>query len=412
VISFQSQIGRTSPRTDGTAAGAASLTVNDNQRILDADNTASPLYGLLTPGGTTTVRVLVSDGASWVPLFTGLIEQIDTGYTAGLYSQATINLVDSQRDLNLHIPAANVVYPTQQTGARISALLGAPDRAAWGWINRNPHNAFAIDAGQKVVSSITTDGTTSSWTYAAQTAADEKGLLFFSPDGIPTYHDQKHRYRVSSPLWVFGDNPATELMYDPSLTFSLPNDRTLADVAYATGDGITSGWGPNGAFSWKTNSATASVSGNQTDLVDQFSGGARARWEFEHYSVNRRDAPTVQINALGDWPTLGATSRFAAALNVKISDYVQLNRRPPVGSQITKFYWVDAIAHDMAYDHWTTTFTLVTADEIVSGWRLGVDYLDVPSSSTLGVYPSTTVYPSTSSYPSAGPVSGRIRLNW
>jgi hypothetical protein len=372
-------LGRSSPRTDGAATGSATITVDDTARVLDADNTSSPLYGHLTPGGTSTPQVQAWNGTTWVPLFTGLIESIQTSWPGGTSrSDATLSLVDQTRDLTLHVPPAKMTYPMQQSGTRISQMLIAPSRSAWGWINRAPSGSFALDFGQKVLGPLTTDGTTSTWQYVSDAASAEKGLIFFDQAGICTYQDQLHRYRSSTPNWVFGDDPTAEVWVDPDLQYMLSNDRVITDVAYSTSDGQTSGYGPNGVFFWETDSdvgSTTQVSPVATQLADQMQGLARARWEYTHYSINRRDAPTVAINALGDPLVPSGLNRFNAALNVKIGDYVQLNRRPGVGATLTKYYWVDAIAHNIAYDSWTTTFTLVAADQIPAVWKLGTTKL-------------------------------------
>jgi hypothetical protein len=379
VLTIQTSLGRTSPRTDGSAAGTATITVDDTARILDADNSSSPLYGKLTPGGTTTVQVTVWNGTSYIPLFTGLIEQIDTSWPGGTsYSEAQISLVDQQRDLNLQIPASGVKYPLQQSGARISQLIGAPSRSGWAWANRSRSGASAIDAGQKDLGPLVTDGTTSTWSYAADAASAEKGLIFFDQAGVISFHDQLHRYHSSTPAWVFGDS-TSEIQIDPSLSLSLPNDRIVTDIAYATSDGITSGYGPSGVFFWATNGtdSLSQVSSVTTQLADQMQGYSRARWEYNHYSINRRDAPNLAIDALVGWPSLTSPSPFSCAINAKISDFCQFNRRPS-GSTITKYYWIDGVAHNIQAGQsssWTTTFTMLTADAIPNLYRLGVDPL-------------------------------------
>lgn len=378
VETVQTQIGRSDPRTDGAGAGSATITVDDTARVLDPDNTTSPLYGHLTPGGTTTVQVQAWNGAAWIALFTGLIESIQTGYPGGTSrTEATLTLADASRDLNLHIPAANVKYPLQQSGARIAQMVGAPSRSAWGWVNRAPSGGFAIDAGQKVLGPLVTDGTTSTWQYVSDAALAEKGVVFFDQNGILTYQDQLHRYRSSTPRWTFGDDNTAEIWVDPSLTFMLSNDRIITDVAYSTSDGMTSGYGPGGVFFWATNGTDtlAQVSPVTTQLADQMQGLSRARWEYNHYSINRRDAPNVEINALGEWPTTTGLSRFGCALNARLGDYCLLNRRPGVGATISKYYWIDMITHTIGYDYWTTTFTFAAADAITSVWQLGTTQL-------------------------------------
>lgn len=374
VETVQTQLGRSSPRTDGAGTGTATITVDDTARVLDPDNTSSPLYGHLTPGGTCTAQVQVWNGAQWIALFTGLIESIQTGWPGGTSrSEATVTLADATRDLSLHIPASGVTYPLQQSGARIAQLLGAPARSGWGWRNRAPSGGFALDAGQKVLGPLTTDGTTSTWQYASDAALAEKGLIFFNPAGICTYQDQMHRYRSSTPRWTFGDDNTAEIWVDPDLQYMLSNDRLVTDVAYSTSDGMTSGYGPSGIFFWATNGTDSltQVSPVTTQLADQMQGLSRARWEYNHYSINRRDAPNVAINALGEWPSTTGLSRFGAAINAQIGDYVLLNRRPGVGGTIAKYYWIDMITHTIAYDSWTTTFTFMAADQITSVWQLG-----------------------------------------
>lgn len=402
VMSIQTSLGRTSPRTDGTAAGQATVVVDDTARILDADNPSSPLYGKLTPGGKTTVAISAWDGTNWIPLFTGLIEQIDTSWPGGTsYSEAQVQLVDQQRDLNLDIPPITQKFPAQQTGARIAALLGARSRSQWGWINRSRSNSFDLDAGQKVLGPLQCDGQSSTWSYVAADAAAEKGMAFFNQAGVPSFHDQARRYRSGTPRWVFGDNTG-ELMVDPALSLSLPNDRTLTDVAYTSSDGVTATYGPNGltytsqftdsdgnvsiftehngtitVTPQDLNSNSPVSSASAVPLADKYQAGARAAWEYHTYSENRRDAPNLVIDAFGEWPSVSSPSRFACALYARISDYCRLNRRPG-GSTITKYYWIDGIAHDIQAGpdaSWKATFTTVAADPIPNYWQLGVTKL-------------------------------------
>lgn len=391
VLAVQTSIGRTSPRVDGTAAGQAAITVDDTARVLDPDNTSSPLYGKLTPGGSTTVQLTTWDGTNWIPLFTGLIENITTSWPGGMdYSEAVIQLVDSQRDLNLAIPKAGTVYPQQQTGARIAALLGVTSRSGWGWVNRAPSRQVSLDVGQKVLGPLTTDGTTSAWSYLADAASAEKGLAFFNGGGVLTFHDQTHRYRTDLVKWSFADDQ-TGVPYDPDATLVLPNDRIVTDVAYTTTDGVTSVYGKSGASVGDPTVTT----GTAVQLADSYQGAARARWEYERYTVNRRDAPQLTINSLLGWaenvvyPGTNYPGTFypaggggwVCATQAQISDYVKFTRTPGSGVPITRYYWIDGIAHDIAYDHWKTTFTLLSADPIVPGWRLGVDKLNAPLTS-------------------------------
>jgi hypothetical protein len=375
--SFTTGIGRSSPRTDAAGAGEASLLIRDTSRVLDPDNSSSSLYGHLTPGGTTTVQLQVWNGTIWVPLYTGMIDSLTTSYPGAGINDVALHLVDAARDLNLHIPASGTIYPQQQSGARISQMVGAQSRSAWGWINRAPSGSFNIDAGQKVLTPLTTDGQTSTWQYITNAALAEKGVVFFDQGGVLTYQDQIHRFRSSTPRFTFGDDHTSEVWVEQSLTYSFSNDRMLADVAYNSGDGFTSGYGRGGSFQWLTATTTqntSQVTGTDTGLADRYQAAARSRWEFEHYSVNRRDAPTVDINAFGEWPTITGNARFGVAIKANLGDYVQLNRRPTVGSTITKFYWIDQIQHNFTGGQnptWMTTFTFAAADQIFTFQQLG-----------------------------------------
>lgn len=369
VLSLSSQIGRTSSRTDGTATGSGSLQAVDKGRLLDPDNTGSPLYGKLDPAGTTTVVVdCLIPGFGYQPVYTGALSDEITSWPGGTSrSEVQITLADSQLDLTQHIPVAGRVYPQKQTGARILELLGAPSRSGWGWLNRAPSGLMAIEAGSKVLAALTADGSATTWEYVAQAAAAEEGLVFFDQAGVPTFQGRQHRLGQSTPKWVFGDGPG-EVAYEPSLQLRLSNDRSLADVAYQTGDGVVSVYGPNGA-------TTMTQGGTASPLADQYSGAARARSEYGRFSVNRRDAPTVEINALGEWPATGPGSRFWCALTAQIGDLVTLKRRPGGGPDIVRNYFIDAIAHTYSVGTWSTVFTLVFADAANTGWRLGTDFL-------------------------------------
>jgi hypothetical protein len=380
-LSATTTIGRTNNRTDGTAAGRGDLTFDDTTRDLDPDYASSPLYGKITPGNATTV--VLDCGVptiGYYPLYTGLIEDDETTWPMGpTYSEAAISLVDAQRDLTTHIPAYNSTFPAQQTGARIGSLLGAPSRSGWGWINRAPSNRFNLDVGQKVLGPLTCDGTTDTWSYVADAASAEEGLAFFDQGGVPTFQDQLHRVRQTTPVWVFGE-ASGELRYEGDITMSLPNDRIVADVAYQTVDGITSGYGPGGAFSWDSSSTApgGAPTGDQIQLADSYAGASRAYSDYRRFSVNRRDIPSITINAFADWATVSsalASNRAWCAVTAQIGDLVTVNRRPGIGSTISKSYYIDAISHTINPGEWTTKFYLVSIDLSVPGWKLGVDKL-------------------------------------
>ena len=377
------QIGRTNNRTDGTAAGSANLDFDDTARNLDPDFASSPLSGLLVPGSPTTVVLdCAVPSVGYVPLYTGLIDDIGTSWPDDPFrSIASLQLVDSQRDLTAHIPAANVLYPMQQSGQRITQLVGAQARSGWGWVNRAPAGGFAIDAGQKCLGPLTTDGSTATWQYVADAAAAEEGLAFFDQGGVLTFHSQSHRSRQTVPVWVFGEADG-ELHYEPSIAMDLPNDRIVTDVAYDTSDGFTSGYGPGGAFAWATSTNSAGVpvlqaSATTTPLADRYSGASRSASEFRRFSANHRDIPSIQINAFTDWADVSsqsASNRAWCALKAKVGDLVTVNRRPP-GGTISKSYYIDAIAHTIGPGVWTTQFYLVAKDLTVAGWNLGTDKL-------------------------------------
>lgn len=374
-------MGRTSNRTDGTAAGSAQLTFDDHERKLDPDNPDSPLYGKLTPGGDTTVVLDCGvPNFGYIPLYTGLLEDLGTTWPDDpIWSSATVQLVDMQRDLTEHIQAVNVTYPMQQTGARIAQMVGAPARSGWGWLNRAPSGQFAIDTGCKMLGALTTDGNTDTWTYLADAAAAEDGLVFFNQGGVLTFQGRNHRSQQTTPLWVFGENNG-ELHYNPGIAMDLPNDRLVKDVAYDTLDGVTSGYGPGGKFAWDTSAAKQSytpskvqASSQQTQLASRYTGASRARSEYRRFSVNRRDIPVIEINAYVDWQTItpgDASNRAWAALNAQVGDLVTVNRRPP-GVAISKNYFIDAIKHTISATSWVTQFYLVDVSATVPGWVLG-----------------------------------------
>lgn len=380
VQSFDLTGGRTSATEATVAAGTCSVVFDDTAGTFDPDNTASPLYNVLTlgPQSTTTFRLLAGIPSlnGYETLFTGPFDSLERTFTGGDYSETTATFVDPTAELTRHIPAAGLVLPEELPGARIARLLTTPSRSGFMWTTRCTGSPLALDTGQKMLSAFTCDGTTSSWDIAVQAAAAEGGLLFFGRDGSLIFQGQAHRLSQSL-RWVLSD-AAAQTHYESDVTFRLSTDDLIVDAAVTTSDGVTSICGPGGLSQTTSTNFQADIT-ETSQLAGNISGASRARYLYRSRSVPRRNAPTVTLNMattanVWTYPD-GHFTEFQAGSAGAIGDGVSIVRTPSKGTQISEFHWLEGWSMSaVCGESWTSSWNVSRADPLPPNgyWTAGV----------------------------------------
>jgi hypothetical protein len=386
--------GRTSGVESSVAAATCSCTFDDTAGTFDPDNLLSPLAGMLTVGPTsaTTFRLdhYVAAIDAYKPLFTGPFESLERSFTGGLSSETAATFVDSTPEISRHVPPAGTVLPAELPGARIARLLATASRSGVLWTTRALVAPTALDTGQKMLTAYICDGTTSSWRIAEGAAQAEGGLLFFDPAGVLTFRGQARRL-VQNPVWTFSDAPADTIRYETDVKFRLSTDTIIDDAAVTTADGITSYFGPSGAFSDngtartganpfkdKVNAVTVDLT-ETSQLTGRIVGASRARYLYQSRMPPRRHVPTLTLNPapiVGQWVSGGNPTAYQAAVSVMVDDLALVIRTPAGGgTTISQLCWVEGFQMQATSpDSWTVSLNVSRADPLppLGFWRLGV----------------------------------------
>ena len=390
--------GRTSAAESSISAATCFCTFDDTAGTFDPDNSLSPLAGMLTvgPTSTTTFRLdhYVNALAAYKPLFTGPFESLERTFTGGLSSETAATFVDSTPEVSRHVPPAGTVLPVELPGARITRLLGTASRSGVTWTSRALTAPTALDTGQKMLAAYICDGTTSSWRIAEGAAQAEGGLLFFDAAGVLTFRGQARRL-IQNPVWTFSDAPADSIRYETDLKFRLSTDNIIDDAAVTTADGITSYFGPSGAFSDngasktganpfkdKVNAVTVDLT-ETSQLTGRIVGASRARYLYQSRMPPRRHAPTLTLNPasmVGRWVDSGGrATAYQAAVSVLVDDLARVIRTPAGGgTTISQLCWVEGFQMQATSpDMWTVSLNVSRADPLppLGFWQLGVSQL-------------------------------------
>ena len=130
---------------DPVRAGRANIVLQNRDGLLDPLNTSSPLYPGVEPARTIKVY---GDG---IQVFEGTVDDLALGYNPSGVAVVTIQAVDGLENFSLaEFPTAGTAFPQQDSGARVSAVLGV--NSSW-W-----SGGTAISSGDSTLAAGTATG--------------------------------------------------------------------------------------------------------------------------------------------------------------------------------------------------------------------------------------------------------------
>lgn len=213
---------------DKYVAGSVSVDLNNEARLFDPKNPSSPYINDLVP--RRGIRVSVDS----VPAFTGKVTDWNLSYQPGGQSKANVSGADA-----FTVLANQVLTPgtatSQQTGARISAILNMPS-VDWPTADRR------IDTGLATLGADVWTDSDNALTYLQEVELSEGGgNLFISKEGYVTFRDRSVS-PVTSEAILFADDGTgipftaanieygTENLYN-EITVTCPSGTAVASDA-------------------------------------------------------------------------------------------------------------------------------------------------------------------------------------
>jgi hypothetical protein len=172
---------------DRFSTGTATVVFNNEDRRFDPLYSAGPYFGKILP------RLRVQITSDEVPIFDGVIEDWNLGYTLSGKSDASIACVDGLALLAQ--TSLQEFTNSQQTPAeRITAVLNRPEVSYPG--------AVDLDPGFNVLQDDTVSANTDTLGYLDKVVATDLGRLFVDGSGVLRYRDRTAGI-TSSPRVVF-----------------------------------------------------------------------------------------------------------------------------------------------------------------------------------------------------------------
>jgi hypothetical protein len=181
VLSINIKRGR-NRQLDQFNAGTAQVVFNNNSRILDPLNTASPYYPYVLPRSPIIIY------ANATPIYSGFVEDWDLDYQNANQGRMFARCVDTfgtlaNQQLNAFTPSA------ETSGLRVDAVLNRPEI--------NYQGARSIGTGSSTLGAYAVSQDTNVLNYLQQVNTSEQGYLYTAADGTLTF---KGRSSVLNPV--------------------------------------------------------------------------------------------------------------------------------------------------------------------------------------------------------------------
>ena len=309
------------------AAGSATVSIFDPQRLLDPSNTARP--GRVTVGSPLTIDVDTGSGPA--ALWSGRITNVSHDLGSLVTRIDAIDYVESLAAVTL----PETVLPAETATGRIDRLL---DLAGYPPLDRDLTTADTIDLATETVSG-------SVWQLIADTAGWELGLAWIDAAGIFRFRSRAESWSATPPLLTLGGP-------------TRPVGRVTTTLA----------------LSQVINSVTITRLGETTPiLVDESESISR----YGLRSIVYRDAPfTTDLDATefaddvlawNDQPRPYLSAVTFPALDVATIDRlpatqlgdVWLISEPTPSVAISTAAWVDGLSYSITPSLWETTALVV-----------------------------------------------------
>jgi hypothetical protein len=331
------------------SAGRASVVLQNRDGLLDPLNTASSLYPGVEPARTLKIY---GDG---VQVFEGAVDDISLGYTPNGEAVVTLTATDGLERFSLaEFPAAGTAFPQQDSGARVSAVLGV--NSSW-W-----SGGTAISSGDSTLAAGTATGNVLQ--YLNTVARSEAGTFFVSRDGVLSFRNRY--YEVGGTALVMADDGSGDVAYESLGRLSAAEDLRTVAVAERDGTAIEV-QSDLGVLRYGVRTVDL---GEMLLLTDEL---VEARLDFE---LDRRDTPfptvsEVQVSQLRQAST--------AVIGLELGDPVEVLFSPPGVSQVTEEGVVGAVTHQFTVGAGWRTTVRFEKDPLGDVFVLGTSTLGVGS---------------------------------
>ena len=314
---------------DRFSAGQLSVRLNNETRLFDPLNTASPYAGNIIP--RRAIRITTGG----VVQFTGVIEDWDFDYSTSGESKASIKAADAFTLFAQQSLTAGTATP-QTTGARVEAVLSQPS-VAWPLTDRN------IEVGAQNVGADVFDGGVLD--YLIQVEASEQGQLFIGKNGFVNFINGNKTITSAGVVASFADDgtgipySAASVNYGTDLLFNQVQSTSPAGTAVANN---TVSQGKYGIAATSVSTLLSTLTATQN--VAQFWVNKYAEPEY------RFDSIVVVLDGL-------TGPQLVDVLAIELGDIIDITFTPnQVGAAIFRYGQVISINHDVRPGNHQVTF--------------------------------------------------------
>lgn len=318
-------------------AGVCVIELNNNDRRFDPINEASPYWNPALNRSGVTPRRKVTVSSNGLPLFTGLITDIDVVYeptsSTATYDLSTVTITAADDFVLLaNTFTESVITPTEElSGSRVEAILDLPE-VAYPATRQIDDGTATLGGG----STFDIDTNTNVLTYLQNVTAAEQGYFYIAANGDLVFTD-----RIAGTFGVpeayFSDNGTNipyqgleviygqEFLYNKVITQIVDGTEQVADdIASQSEYGIS----------------TLSLS----DLLLATDADAL---ELAENLLEKYKQPQYRFDRLrSEYMTLDTATQNVLT-NLEISDVVEITRSYNTGtpSSVSLVYAVEAITH-------------------------------------------------------------------
>ena len=334
---------------DPVRAGRANIVLQNRDGLLDPLNTSSPMYPGVEPARTIKVY---GDG---IQVFEGTVDDLALGYNPSGVAVVTIQAVDGLENFSLaEFPTAGTAFPQQDSGARVSAVLGV--NSSW-W-----SGGTAISSGDSTLAAGTATGNVLQ--YLNTVARSEAGTFFVSRDGVLSFRNRY--YEVGGTALVMADDGSGDVAYQILSRVSAAED--LRTVAVAERDGTT--------LSQESTLGVLRFGVRTVDLGEMLLLSDEIVEQRLRFELNRRDTPYPTVSEV---QVSQQQQVSTATIGLELGDPVRVLFSPPGVSQVTEEGVVGAVSHQFTVGvGWRTTVRF-EKDQLGDVFVLGTSTLGVGS---------------------------------
>ena len=334
---------------DPVRAGRANIVLQNRDGLLDPLNTSSPLYPGVEPARTVKVY---GDG---IQVFEGTVDDLALGYNPSGVAVVTIQAVDGLENFSLaEFPTAGTAFPQQDSGARVSAVLGV--NSSW-W-----SGGTAISSGDSTLAAGTATGNVLQ--YLNTVARSEAGTFFVSRDGVLSFRNRY--YEVGGTALVMADDGSGDVAYQILSRVSAAED--LRTVAVAERDGTT--------LSQESTLGVLRFGVRTVDLGEMLLLSDEIVEQRLRFELNRRDKPYPTVSEV---QVSQQQQVSTATIGLELGDPVEVLFTPPGVSQVTEEGVVGAVTHQFTVGAGWRTTVRFEKDPLGDVFVLGTSTLGVGS---------------------------------